>query len=126
LGLAAAALILALSILQSVFALFNLRRDGQQRRRILGYRLYPIIFVSFVLTLISGFFGAAFEAVPIKFWGTLLPIQITEDKYLADFFGATHQAVAYVLAGFILTYFVIVMASIIRRPGISTPLFPFH
>ncbi|HTV31870.1 MAG TPA: DUF3611 family protein [Methylocella sp.] len=124
LGLTAALLILAFCFLRGLFLLFHFAGDGQEKARILGDRFFPLLFVSFVLMVLSGFSRALCQAQPIPFWTTPLPIQMTTDVLLADIFGALHKYMAYALAALILAYAAIAIRNSIRRPRLVPDLGP--
>jgi hypothetical protein len=65
--------------------------------------------------LISGFFEASLGALPLQFWTTPLPIEMTADESFAAFFGAIHKIVAYAMAALILLYVAISIAILARR-----------
>jgi len=124
LGLTAALVILALSLLRSLFLLFRFAPKDRQWHRILGDRFYPILFISFILMLISGFFEASLGALPLQFWATPLPIEMTADESFAAFFGAIHKFVAYALAALISSYLAITLAIMTRRRKSAAPMVP--
>jgi cytochrome b561 len=124
LGLTAALVILALSVLRSLFLLVSFARNDRHRRRVLGDRFYPILFVSFIIMLISGFFEASLGPLPLQFWATPLPIEMTADESFAAFFGAVHKFVAYALAALISLYLAITLAKMTRRRKSAAPMVP--
>ena len=124
LALTAALVILSLSGLRSLFLLVSFARNDRHRRSVLGDRFYPILFVSFIIMLISGFFEASLGALPLQFWATPLPIEMTADESVAVFFGATHKFVAYALATLISLYLAITLANMTRRRKSAASMVP--
>jgi len=74
--------------------------------------------------LISGFFAASLGALPLQFWATPLPIEMTADESFAAFFGAIHKFVGYALAALISLYFAITLANMMRRRISAAPMVP--
>ena len=109
----AAVLILTAALLRSLFLLFH--SGGQQTGRVLGDRFFPILFVSFILMLLSGLSQALCHAQSIPFWTAHLPIQMTEDIPVVDALGVLHKYMAYALAALIVAYAAIAIRNSIHR-----------
>jgi len=111
----AAVLILAVALLRSLFLLFHSVGDGQQTVSVLGDRFFPLLFVFFILMLLSGLSQALYHAQPIPFWTAHLPIQMTEDIPVVDTFGVLHKYMADALAVLIVAYAAIAVRYSIQR-----------
>ncbi len=124
LALTAGLLILALYLLRSLLLLFSFAGEDQHRQRLLGDRFYPILFMSFIVMLISGFFAASLGTPPLQIWGAPLPMEMTADASFAARFAAIHKFVAYALAALIFVYAAIALANMMRRQKSAASMVP--
>jgi hypothetical protein len=72
----------------------------------------------------SGYFQAAFSAVPIQFWGAPIPVWGVADVGLAGFFLTLHGIMAVILAGLILAHIGFVALNIVKQTGIAARMLP--
>jgi cytochrome b561 len=124
LGLTAAILISIQILMRVVFRQPPFPIDFPRWQIILAYTLYLLIYFSFILLLISGYFRDVFSGTPVRFWGTPLPAWGTVDVTLAGFFGTIHEIVAFGLAGLIFVHVGIVGLNIFQHPAIAARMLP--
>jgi cytochrome b561 len=86
-GLTSAILLSIQIVLRIVFKPSSFCNEFPMWQKSLVYTLYRLIYVSFTLMLISGYFQAVFTATPIQLWGTPLPVWGAVDATLAWFLG---------------------------------------
>jgi cytochrome b561 len=125
LALAGTLLIVAQSLLHSAFAPsvftpWEAPSAARKWRRLLIYTLYQLVYVSFVIMAVSGYFQAVFSAAPLQFFGVSLSPWGAADHQLAEFFGAAHQISAVVLAGSIFAHLALLAASWIKPPSVES------
>ena len=119
LALTAAILISIQILMRIVFKPPPFPNDFPRWQTILAYTLYLLIYLSFILSLIGGYFHDVFSGTPIRFWGTPLPAWGTVDVTLARFFGTIHEIAAFGLAGLIFVHVGIVGLNIFKYPGFA-------
>lgn len=119
LALTAAILISIQIMLRIVFKHPHFPSDFPRWQTILAYTLYLLIYLSFILLLISGYFQDVFSGTPIRFWGTPLPAWGTVDVTLARFFGTIHEIAAFGFSGLIFVHVGIVGLNIFKYPGFA-------
>jgi cytochrome b561 len=118
LGLTSAIVISIQIFLRIVFKPPPFPNEFPKWRKLLAYTLHLLIYVSFILMLISGYLWTVYSGTPLRFWGTPLPAWGAIDVTFAGFFGAMHGICAFVLVGLIFVRAGIVGLSIFKRPGI--------
>ena len=143
-GIIVALLLLFQIISKIIFRYPPYPNEFPQWCRRLAYSLYLLIYVSFILTLISGYFQAIFRGAPVEFWGLRMPTWDAVDMPVADllgrfwgapfriwgatdvtsaaFFGTVHGLFAFVLVGLIFAYIVCAAIDRFRQPRPATPM----
>ncbi|MCI0549495.1 MAG: DUF3611 family protein [Anaerolineae bacterium] len=124
LGLTSAIVLFIQIFLASVFKVPSFPNYFRKWRKLLAYTLFPLIYVSFTLMLVSGYFQAAFSALPMSFWGAPLPAWGEADATLAGLYTTVHGTAAFVLAGSIFVQVCFVFLNIFKHPGIAPRMLP--